>query len=146
MRFSPRRRNEAATNSNQIMSRFSNSELRKLCTGKPTPSPGYHPSHKCKDVYLASPTEGFVCHYANNPAELKSRLAWHKEAMTEWLADPLKRLCLVREILENLLESREEAIRFASTYHSTKFIEGGRLFFVWKESRHGQSGVSISQL
>lgn len=129
-----------------MKSRFTNSELRKLCTGKPFPSLGYHSSHKCKDVHLASPIGGFVCHYANNPAELKSRLAWHKEAMTEWLADPLKRRDLEKHIMEYLHESREEAIRLASVYHPTKFIEGGRLFFVNKESRHGQSGVSISQL
>jgi len=126
------------------MKTFTASQLRKLCTGKPTPTPGYHPSHKCKDVYLITPTGGPVCFYAHNPKELKNRMAWHKEAMGEWLADVGKRRDLVREICEGLCDSREDALKMATSIHPARFIENDRLFFVTKQSVTG--GLSISQL
>jgi hypothetical protein len=124
--------------------RFTKPQLRKLCTGKPTPSRGYHPSHRCKDVYFITPTGGAVCFYGSNPSELKSRKAWHKEAMLEWMADPLTRRLLEREVRDNLHESRDTAIAASTVYAPTRFIENGRLFFVSKERRDG--GVTISQL
>lgn len=123
---------------------FTNSQLRKLCTGKPTPSMGYHPSHRCKDIYLITPTGGPVYFYAENPEGLRNRKAWHKEAMTEWMADPSKRRALVREVCENLYESREAAIAGSTVTRTTRFIEDGKLFFVSRLRRDG--GVNISQL
>lgn len=126
------------------MKSFTAAQLRKLCTGKPTPTPGYHPSHHCKNVYLISPTSGPVCHYACSPDELKNRMDWHKEAMGEWIAEPVKRAALEREIREGLHDSREAAIRAATVTHAAKFIENGNLFFVTRRTFSG--GVSISQL
>lgn len=126
------------------MEPFTASQLRKLCTGKPTATPGYHPSHKCKDVYLITPTGGPVCFYAHNPGELKNRMAWHWDAMKEWLADPLTRRALEREIRKSLCDSKEDALRMATSIHTTRFIEGGKLFFVSKHYATG--GLSISQL
>lgn len=123
--------------------RFTAAQLRKLCTGKATPTPGHHPSHRCKDIYLISPTGGPVCHYACNPAELKAKKAWHKEAMTEWLANPSQRQALVCRIMEGLWDSKEEALQAATAIHPTRFIENGTLYFVLK---HSTGGNMISAL
>lgn len=128
----------------KTISQFTASQLRKLCTGKPTPTSGYHPSHRCKDVYLITPTGGPVCFHAHDPAELKSRLAWHEEAMTEWIADPSKRRALEREIREGLQDSKEEALQAATVIHPARFIKNGTLYFVTKQSVTG--GLSISRL
>jgi len=127
-----------------MKTRFTDSELRKLCTGKPTATSGYHPSHRCKDVYLITPTGGPVCFYAHSPAELKNRLAWHKEAMEEWMADPGKRRDLERAICESLCDSKADALKMATSIHPARFIENGRLFFVTRHYSTG--GLSISQL
>lgn len=127
-----------------MKTKFTNSQLRKLCTGKPTLTVGYHPSHRCKDVYLITPTGGPVAFYGHNPAELKSRLEWHKEAMGEWLADPLKRRMLENEVSEGLCDTREEAIQLASPYINTRFIENGKLHFVSRQGHGG--GLTISEL
>lgn len=127
-----------------MKTKFTDPELRKLCTGKPTPTVGYHPSHRCKDVYLITPTGGPVHFYAHSPAELKNRLAWHKEAMTEWMADPLKRRMLEREVCEDLEPSKEEALRMATVLCPARFIENGKLHFVTKRTSTG--GLSISEL
>jgi hypothetical protein len=122
---------------------YSAAQLQKLCTGKPTPTPGFHPSHKCKCVYLISPTGGPVHHYAQTPAELKNRLAWHRDALKEWLADPAKRNALIRRIEEDLHPTRAEALEAVTTMHTTRYIENGTLYFVSKDFR---GAITIERL
>lgn len=127
-----------------MKTRFTNTQLRKLCTGKPTATPGFHPSHRCKDVYLISPTGGPVCHYAKPPKDLKKVMAWHRAAMTEWMADPSKRRDLERQICDGLQDSKADALKMATVIYPARFIENGTLFFVTKQTSTG--GLSISPL
>jgi hypothetical protein len=127
----------------EVHKSYTAAQLRKLCTGKPVPTRGFHPSHRCKDIHLITPTAGPVCFYAHTPKELKNRRAWHKEAMGDWLSDPRTRKALVQQIQKNLCGSKAEALQSATVYTTTRFIEDGKLFFVTVPPCGGRS---ISQL